>query len=299
VRAEIVSILKKTAARESSVELAQLAVHAQDDAFGKIKGLISDMIAKLQKQAAEEADHKAYCDEEKAKNEAKRDDRSAKLDKYTTRHEAATAEAAQLKQDVAKLTGQIADQDAAFDAATKTRQEENAAYNSLMADSKTQIDAVSQALQVLKDFYGASSSHEEKSDSATNVIAFLETVQADIIKIKDEAEASENSAADAYTKMKNENEVLRASRASEIKGKEQESTRLAGMIADLGSDIKGTGEELDATLAYLEKLKGSCVHEVMSFEERAAKMQAEIKGLQQALEILENETATSFLQRRQ
>ena len=75
-------------------------------------------LLKLEQEAGSEANHKAYCDSEKAKNEAKRDDRSAKLDKYTTRHDKANAESDQLKQDVAKLTGQIADQDAAFEAAT-------------------------------------------------------------------------------------------------------------------------------------------------------------------------------------
>jgi len=297
-RTEVVALLKRSAGQFASVELAQLAVHAQDDAFGKIKGLISDMIAKLQKQAAEETEHKAYCDSEKKKNEAKRDDRSGKLDTYSTRLEKSKATSAQLKQDVAKLSKQIAEMDASFQAATKARQDENAAYNSLMEDCRVQLEAVSKAIGVLKEFYGAAKAHEEKSDSSNNVVAFLETVESDLIKQKSDGESSETAAQDAYTKMKNEHEQLRASRESSSKGKESENTRLAGMISDLKSDVDGTSAELDATLAYLEKLKGSCVHKVMSFEERAAKAQQEIASLQQALEILESETAESFLQRR-
>jgi len=297
-RQQVAELLQSASTKLGSIELAQLAVHARDDAFGKVKGLISDMIAKLQKQAAEEADHKAYCDSEKKKNEAKRDDRAGKLDTYSTRLEKAKANSAQLKQDVAKLSKQISEMDAAFQAATQNRQEENAAYNSLMEDCRVQLEAVSKAIGVLKDFYGSAKSHEEKSDSANNVVAFLETVESDLIKSKNDAEGSEKDSAAAYEKMQNEYEQLRASRESSSKGKESENTRLGGMISDLQSDVEGTSAELDATLAYLTKLKGSCVHKVMSFEERAAKAQQEIASLQQALEILESETAESFLQRR-
>ena len=44
----------------------------QNDAFAKIKGLVNDMIAKLEKEAEEDAAEKAYCEEEMAKTEAKK-----------------------------------------------------------------------------------------------------------------------------------------------------------------------------------------------------------------------------------
>jgi hypothetical protein len=295
VRQELAQVLKAAAGRLHSVELAQLAVQAQEDQFGKIKGLIKDMIARLQKQAAEEADHKAWCDTEKRKNEAKRDDRSGKLENYSTRLEQSNAEAAQLKQDIAKLSDEIAQSDNAMAAATKLRNEENAAYNSLMEDCRTGLEALSQAISVLKDYYGSAKAHAEKSDGGNNVIAFLEVAQTDMIKMKTEGQETEQNAAAAYEKMKNEQEQIRASKSSSVKGKEQEGARLAALISDLQNDVDGTQGELDDTLAYLQKLKGSCVHKVESFEERAAKMQKEIESLHEALDILENESA-GFLQ---
>merc|ERR1719240_1397451 len=80
--AEVVTLVKKLAHEHHSTELAQLASRikavmayggaGRDDVFAKVKGLISDMIAKLEKQAAEEATEKAYCDEEMSKTEAKK-----------------------------------------------------------------------------------------------------------------------------------------------------------------------------------------------------------------------------------
>merc|ERR1719498_2090150 len=77
--AEVVTIVKKLAREHHSAALAQLASRIKavmsykgDDVFAKVKGLISDMIAKLEKEAEAEATEKAYCDEEMSKTEAKK-----------------------------------------------------------------------------------------------------------------------------------------------------------------------------------------------------------------------------------
>merc|ERR1719201_2042993 len=74
---EVIQAIKDLAAKEHSVALSQLASRVQavvtygagngEDVFAKIKGMISDMITKLEKEAEEDAAEKAYCDEEMAK----------------------------------------------------------------------------------------------------------------------------------------------------------------------------------------------------------------------------------------
>merc|ERR1719460_1461037 len=82
--AEVVNAVKKLAKESHSAALAQLASRiaavarygsaSGEDPFVKIKGLITDMISKLESEAKSEATEKAYCDEELAKTEAKKSD---------------------------------------------------------------------------------------------------------------------------------------------------------------------------------------------------------------------------------
>merc|ERR1719330_1702750 len=78
---EVVTAVKHLAKQQHSAALAQLASRmtavlrfgsAGGNPFGKVKGLIQDMIAKLEKEAGADATEKAYCDEQLAKTEAKK-----------------------------------------------------------------------------------------------------------------------------------------------------------------------------------------------------------------------------------
>merc|ERR1719261_1174382 len=82
VNSEVVNMVKKLARDHHSAALAQLAsriavvvkygARGGADPFAKVKGLISYMITKLEKEAEAEATEKAYCDEQMAKTEAKK-----------------------------------------------------------------------------------------------------------------------------------------------------------------------------------------------------------------------------------
>merc|ERR1719197_1718001 len=69
------------------------------------------MIAKLTKEAAEEADQKSFCDEEISESKAKQADLSGKLDKTTARIAKAEADKAKLEEDVKLLETEVAESD--------------------------------------------------------------------------------------------------------------------------------------------------------------------------------------------
>ena len=79
------------------------------------------MIAKLTKEAAEEADQKSFCDEEIGESKAKQADLSGKLDKTSARIAKAEADKAKLQEEIKMLENEIAEMDAGQAEATKVR----------------------------------------------------------------------------------------------------------------------------------------------------------------------------------
>merc|ERR1719178_336942 len=81
---EAVRFIRDLARKSQSPALAQLASRMSsamklgaasgEDPFAKVKGLITDMIATLEKEAEEDASQKAYCDKEMSEATAKKDE---------------------------------------------------------------------------------------------------------------------------------------------------------------------------------------------------------------------------------
>merc|ERR1712048_1221129 len=105
--AEIITMVKKLAQQHHSAALAQLASRigavmrmgsaGGEDPFAKVKGLISEMISKLEAEADAEATEKAWCDEQIAKTEEKKTDLESDIAKLTAKIDVATAKSADLK----------------------------------------------------------------------------------------------------------------------------------------------------------------------------------------------------------
>jgi hypothetical protein len=305
-RLRAVGVLRGLARKYRSVELATIAVRAGEDTFGKIKGLIRDMIKRLQKQAAEESSHNAFCVKEKKENTQKRDKIMSQKEKFEARLEAAKAEEGQLKEEIAQLSSDIVALDKAVAEAIKLRQEQNSAFIQASDEFRIGLDGLQRAIKVLEEYYAVKDAgHKKASDSASGIISMLEVAESDMTNAQTEAELVEKNAQSAFDKSQQQAKIDKAKMEATVKSKEGEVARIATRISDLQSDVDGASEELDAVLKYLEELRGKCEHKPMTFAERAARRQAEIDGLKEALRILEEETASDdegaaegFLQRR-
>merc|ERR1719386_291171 len=104
--------------------MMELVSAAASDPFEKIRGLLSDMIAKLVQEANEEATQKAFCDEEMGKSNKAKTEKTLTLDKLQSRLDKAAARKAELEQSIKDLEGEIAALDAGTAEATKIRNDE-------------------------------------------------------------------------------------------------------------------------------------------------------------------------------
>merc|ERR550514_896754 len=134
----------------------------QDDVFAKVKGLIKEMIAKLEAEAKADATEKAYCDDEMSKTEEKKAEREAVIAKLTSKIDLASAKSAELKAEVKVLQSELATlakQQAEMDS---IRAEEKAAYDTAKAELELGIAGVQKALGVLRDYYGGGAANFEE-----------------------------------------------------------------------------------------------------------------------------------------
>jgi chromosome segregation ATPase len=293
-RDRVVAILSKLA--DHSYFFTQIKAEARAGGpFDKVKGLIEDMITRLEQEAAEEADAKAFCDKETSESKAKQAELTASSDKSQVRIEKATATIAELKEKIKALQEQMAEMDAAQAEATALRNKEHEEYMKASTEYKESAEAVANAIAVLNDYYSSGSFVQAKeapefggakTDIASTIMGMLEVAESDFTTLLAESEASEKEAQSSYDKLTEQNTVTKAANTQEVKGMEAKVKSEETALLNYKEDFATTGKELDAVLAYLDKLKPQCETKVMSYAERVAKRKAEIEGLKEALEIL-------------
>merc|ERR1719158_195519 len=312
-REKVVGILKQLSQTHHSFAFAQLANMATSDPFVKIRGLIEDMIAKLLKEAEEEATQKAFCDAEMGKSKKTQDEKTMTLDKLGARIDGAKSTIAENTEAIKTLEAEVAEIDKAQAEATAIRNTEHEDYLVASKDFKDSAEAVAKAIEVLKNFYEGSfiqlsaqtnlkSKQPElggaKSDIAHTIISVLEMSEEDFTTLLAETEATTDEAAKAYKTLTDENKISKATKETEAKGKASEVKSLTVQLGHSKEDHASTSSELDAVLAYMDKLKPQCEEKAMSYAEKKAAREAEIAGLKKALEILEGGLALTQTGRR-
>jgi len=309
VRSEVVTMVKRLAREHHSPALAQLASRMSavlkygseaGDPFAKVKGLITDMIAKLESEASSEATEKAYCDEELSKSGAKKADLDEEIAKLSTKIDQASSDSAALKSEVKTLQEELATMEKEQADNTKWREDENAEYLVSKKDLEDGVAGVRKALDVLRNYYGGAAllqqpappaKFEKATGAGESIIGILEVCESDFASNLAKVETEESDAQATYDTLTQEYKVSKAKKDQDVKYKTQEFTSLDKTVSELSSDRDTASTELSAVEDYLEKLKARCIAKPESYEERKARRDAEIKGLKEALSVLENETA--------
>jgi len=317
VKDRVVSMIQGLATKGDSNALSLLADRVEaasmmgEDPFAKIKGLISEMIEKLEADAAKEASHKAFCDKEMKETKAKKEEKESDLDTLGTKIDKATSKIAKLTEEIATLQEELAAIAKAQAEADEIRAAEAAAWADAKADYESGVEGVGMALQVLRDYYAEKeealiqqpapgATHSKATGAATGIIGMLEVIESDFTKSLADGTAAEAMAIEAYEKLTMDNKIATTekSTAVEYKGKDKKETE--AMLEGLKEDKASAEKEYAAIMEYWEKLQPMCIAKPEPYAERKRRREAEIAGLKEALTILEEEAGSpsAFLQMR-
>jgi len=253
----------------------------------------------LEKEAAEEASEKAYCDEQMSKTEAKKGDLEDTVAKLSSKIGSLSAASATLKKEVRTLQRELAALAKTQAEMDKVRADENAAYREAKADLELGLGGVRKATEVLQAYYGSASfvqqpakpeTHSKSSGAGGSILDILSVVESDFANELSARESEEADAADAYEKQTQENKVTKTMKEQDVKYKAKDATAKDKQVSELTADKASTSTELGAVNDFYAKVKDRCIAKPEPYEERKRRRESEIAGLKDALSTLENET---------
>merc|ERR1712037_753598 len=308
--AEVVVLVKRLARQHHSAALAQLASRVAavlqygaqngEDPFVKVKGLIQDMIAQLEEEAAAEAQEKAYCDEQLAKTKAKKEELDDNIEKLTVKIDQATSKSAKLKEEVQELESELAALTKLQAEMDKIRQETHADYVKARDELERGLKGVRMALSKLREYYGGAAllqdgsqmasmlqqpapppAHKKATGAGQGIISILEVCETDFAENLAKENAQEEDAQAEYDKTTQENKVGKTLKEQDVKFKTQEIKALGKALTELSADKESAGSEHAAVMEYYEKIKERCIAKPETYEERKARREAEIAGLKE------------------
>merc|ERR1719298_211514 len=149
----MMNYLRKQQKTLKSDTLSALMIRMGEDHFVKVRGMIKDMIAKLEADASAEADQKAWRDTEMASATSQRDENIGASEGDLASKTSAEANIAKLEEEIATLMEEIAELNKGLNEATQLRSTEKLENQKTLADATAGLAGVTKAMKILKDFY--------------------------------------------------------------------------------------------------------------------------------------------------
>jgi len=322
---KVASFLIQSAEKSDSGALSAMAVRigvvqhqktAQGDVdhFVKVRGLLTDLIKKLEGDAQSEATQKQACDEGIKAGTSSRDKANANI-------EAATGKLTVLnsnKEDLIASTQEAHEQIAELN---KAKLEATELADQNIADSELQFDmckdgvaAVEYALELLKSFYGdaafvqftpagadregntmhdlmpsrSTSDYHGAQAESKGIVGILEVILEDFKENQRSAEQDTKDTEDY------KDEFLKDTDADILKKNNKIDTN-DGLLSEMNEDIldqekalRDANALLESGLKVLQSWHSMCVKGEETFEERAQKRKDEIEALKQAMDLLDD-----------
>jgi len=299
---EVVNVLREFSQRKHSAALSQLAARIstvmtrasgghEANPFKKVSDMITNMVAKLEKEGAGEADAKATCEKQKKEADVKMDDLKFKMSKRNALLDKATAKVASLNEEVSTLQKQLSEMATGQAEADEMRRVALKTFTKLESDLARGVAGLREALKVLRQQYGSS-----PAGAMSGILSMLELVEEDTSKSLASAKAEEHASASEYKKLSEDNKYSKFTKETAQGHKEKESTAYAKTLLEYSSDLDALTTELEAVKDAFKAATSSCGQKAAeSYADKLARRTTELEGLKDGMAALGEQA--SLLQR--
>jgi len=312
VRERLITLLKSRSSELGSTTLSMLASRVAGDPFVKIKKLIQELVERLLQEAADEANHKGWCDKETGKAKQQRASKAANVKALNQEMSDNEAKRDKLTEDISILGQELTELQDSLAKLTKERQEESAENTATVSEAEEGKAAVEQAIDVLTKFYktaakaaafvelktthkgvdddmpdtGFKGSNKGSQGAASGILGMLEVIQSDFERTMVETEKDEKSAMKNFMEFETTSKVSIGTKTVGKTTKEQELTETNDALLEQKDNLIAEQDLMEKAIQELQELQPACVQTAMSYEERVAKREHEIESLKEGLCVL-------------
>jgi chromosome segregation ATPase len=168
------------------------------------------------------------------------------------------------------------------------KEEDAASFAQQNADS-VDFSSPSFAQQMVPELGGLHVKHTADSGAGNSIIGILQLIEADFGKNLATVETDEANAAATYEKTTQNNELETMALQEDVKYKVRTTRAFEKHVSDKQTDRENAATELDSETEYAKVVHDKCTVKPETYEERVARRQEEIEGLNSALESLGGE----------
>jgi hypothetical protein len=312
-RKAVYNALKKAATKTRSVRLAELASRVyttEAGHFDVVMKAIDDMITMLHKEQEDDIHHKDWCENENGASDAKIENLEQDMGYLSNKIERMTNKKNALIDSINKTDISIDEIEQSIATALSDRNESHVAFLQAMKDDSDAMELLGQAIEVLAAMYPKgliqmkparrsgeepnpdnepekfAGDYEGKQAQGGGIVSILEMIKEDIEKEMGKASEEEAAAQKEYETLREESvESINALNKKKATLQQDEAATDKD-IADTEAVHFDTESERNATVSYVEDLKGSCDWVTSTFDTRKEQRDSEIAGLQDAKGIL-------------
>merc|ERR1719463_151156 len=243
-RDRLIQLLNTKAGELKSTVLASLASKVAADPFAKIKKLVQELIERLLQEAADEANHKGWCDKELAELDASLKSTTDQRTEESAENAATVSEAEE---------GQAAVQQAldVLDHFYKTAAKAEV-FVQVGASTHKGVD------DDLPDT-GFSGANKGSQGAATGIIGMLEVIRGDFVRTIKATEKAEKEAETEFIEFERTTKVSISTKTTTKTSNEAEKAATVTEISEALADMREEQELLDKALQELEELRPACI----------------------------------------